>query len=149
MSNNTAESVTQLAAYLRGMQLYYHHVHHHTSGSAFFSDHEFAANSYAAAEGAFDSVVERIIGDYGCGSLELMPLMNKAISYLKKAPGTEATPEELLHYVLRMEVSLQTLTEKLCAGADEADKQLFSTIGDTGKVRIYKLKRRLDHVLVK
>lgn len=146
---NTAESVTQLAAYLRGMQLYYHHVHHHISGTAFFSDHEFAAGSYAAAEGAFDSVAERIIGNYGCETLELVPLVTKATSFLKKAPGTEASPEEMLHYALRMEVSLVALTEKLCKGADEADKQLFSTIGDVSKVRIYKLKRRLDHVLAK
>lgn len=149
MSKNTAESVTQLAAYLRGMQLYYHHVHHHVSGTSFFGDHDFAADSYAAAETAFDSVVERIIGEYGCETLDLIPLMNRAMTYLKKVPGTEATPVELLHYALRMEVSLQVLTEKLCVGGDEADKQLFSTIGDISKVRIYKLKRRLDHVISK
>lgn len=139
----TANDMTVLATLLRAMQLYYHHVHHHLSGPSFFADHEHAAGSYAAVEGQFDSVVERIIGTHGCKSLELDAMLPRISKYLKGAPGVESSAEEFWKHALSMEKSLQKITEALCKSSDEADKQLFSTIGDTSKARSYQLKRRI------
>lgn len=139
----SANDMTVLASYLRAMQLYYHHVHHHLSGPAFFADHEHAAGSYGAVEGQFDSVVERIIGTHGCKTLELNDMLTRVSKYLKGAPDVEAASIDFWRHALKMEQALQKMTEALCKDADEADKQLISTIGDTSKSRSYQLKRRI------
>lgn len=139
----SAKDMTVLASYLRSMQLYYHHVHHHLSGPSFFADHEHAADSYSAVEGQFDSVVERIIGTHGCDTLDLNEMLARVAKYLKGAPGVEASSIDFWRHALRMEESLQKMTEALCKSADEADKQLISTIGDVSKSRGYQLKRRI------
>jgi DNA-binding ferritin-like protein len=139
----SANDMTVLATYLRSMQLYYHHVHHHLEGPSFFADHEHAAESYAAVEGHFDSVVERTIGTHGSATLDLNDMLSRVAKYLKGAPGVEAAPLDFWKHALKMEQALQKMTEALCKGADEADKQLISTIGDTSKSRAYQLKRRI------
>lgn len=139
----SANDMTVLATLLRAMQLYYHHVHHHLSGPSFFADHAHAAGSYAAVEAQFDSVVERTIGTHGCKTLELDVMLPRVSKYLKGAPGVEAASVDFWRHALKMEQTLQRMTEAICKSSDEADKQLFSTIGDASKSRTYQLKRRL------
>jgi len=126
------------------MQLYYHHVHHYLSGPAFFADQmEHAAESYAAVEVQFDEVMERIIGTHGCKTLELTDMIPRIAKYLKGIPGVESGSLQFWEHSLKMELGLQKMTEELCKDSDEADKQLFSTIGEDSKARTYQLKRRL------
>ena len=134
------EKALEVVVMLRALEMAYIHTHHHVQGSSFFGDHGAAGGFYEAVGADADAASERFIGLFGCEGL--------APTYWAKA--AEAVKELSLEdnramfmSCLLMEKTLIEITEELCAQLPrEADKQLYSGIGDKAVARTYQLKQR-------
>ena len=139
-------ALEKLAAGLRALQLYAHHAHNNCKGKSFFQDHEFFGEVYAAAEGDYDSVVERIIGSTGkpVDTLHLLTEAVKLASQCGKEPGD--CNVNFLQGVLKLESAICTYVDRMCVSEKllEGTKQLIGNIADKSMSRQYKLKQRLQ-----
>lgn len=126
-----------IASLLRFMQLTAHIGHNVLGGATFFQDHGFLGELYAAYEGQYDSIVERMIGTDE--EIDLVKVQKEAVSGLKSPKSYESCFEELLE----CEVELCNMIEKLVKGSSQGTANLIQGIADESESRQYKLKQRL------
>ncbi len=130
-----------LAKLYRQAQLYAHMAHNLAKGPTFFEDHEFFGEAYAAYEEAYDSVVERMIGqapdeDF---SQTLLEINQSACAALYPATSNNACLGELLE----MEVMICAEIAVASVGASPGTQNLLQGLCDLGEVRQYKIQQRL------
>ena len=132
-------AMKELAIYLRALQLYAHNAHNLAKGKTFFEDHEFFGSLYAAYEAAYDSVVERIIGE--TGDCDLNEVTKKAcdIVYSKKFTDNDAA----LKFIMTMEKELCGEIESINDAESLGTQNLVQGIADESLARQYKISRRL------
>jgi DNA-binding ferritin-like protein len=102
----------QLAVILRAGQLYAHSAHNIVVGPAFFGDHEFLGETYAALEGDYDDVVERAIGLGRVSRTDLIEIQRQATAVLPELP---ATAEGMLAQVAQIDRAICQKIEKIVA----------------------------------
>lgn len=129
-----------VAIILRALQLYAHNAHNLAKGKTFLPDHEFLGELYAAYEGEYDSVVERMIG-LGEEAVDLNEITKQAAT---AATANEFSDNDGAFSVLLVtEKELCASIDKEMAGASNGTQNLLQTIADNSEMRQYKLKRRL------
>jgi DNA-binding ferritin-like protein len=135
----------QLLVQLRAMQLFYHQAHNLAKGASFFADHEALGEFYAAAEGDYDSVIERMIGTHGPQSVDLMQIVKGVYTKLKSVPsGNVSENREYFSAGLQMEKELCSLVQSIAPSVSEGTRQMIGDIADRSEVRQYKLKQRIQ-----
>lgn len=130
-----------LAVTLREAQLYAHNAHNVAHGPTFFSDHKFFGKAYAAYEGAYDRVVERMIG---LGYQVDLPAMTKSAGKEAGAYSFEnMTNEACFRVLLQHEGEIQKLVKKYVPNVDDGTQNLLQGIADESLDRCYLIQRRL------
>lgn len=135
--------LSDLAAQLRALQLFAHNAHNLADGVGFFGDHEFLGEAYAEYEEAYDQVVELMIGERAVGSpdLDLVKLQSDAVALLSQMP-----PEDEFQTLLNGELQVQSAVDAICkTETSQGIQNLVGAIAQSGKKRIYKLRRRLSN----
>lgn len=132
----------QLAINLRVLQLFAHVAHHRVSGRPFLSDHLMLGEFYSAYSDAYDSVIERMIGNgIACDEFALTMKASEALQTLKE----QATPEAMLSSLLSGEMALQAEVENgISRGLSQGTINLLAALADDSEVRCYKLRQRLE-----
>lgn len=135
----------ELICLLRAMQLYGHSCHHLVKGTPFHSDHGFFADVYSEVEADFDSVVERSIGLYGDGHMNLQECLSSVMSKIADAPSINVESNKVYYdYQLKLEDRLTGLVKQIiAAGVSPGTEQLVGNIADKSEVRKYKIKQRI------
>jgi len=135
-------SLDLLATNLRTTQLFYHNCHNTVNGIAFASDHSFFGDAYAAVEGDYDSVVERLIGLEK--EVNLSQINAKAATLLQHVPA-QLEPSEMFKLALGFEHQLVQTCEKCDKDSSytAGTRNLVGAIADAAEVRIYKIKQRI------
>ncbi|MFZ4411515.1 MAG: hypothetical protein ACOYOV_00430 [Bacteroidales bacterium] len=135
----------QLAVCLRALQLISHHYHNICGKIAFHQDHEFFAEVYSAAEGDYDSVIERIIGKDGIQAIDLDSILAQVSAKVKAMP--KSAPENKAYYVaiLSQMEYINAEIQKLIDGklVSRGTEQLIGEIANQQEIKIFKIKRRI------
>lgn len=138
-------ALEKIATALRALQVYAHHAHNNCIGKSFFQDHEFFGEVYSAAEGDYDSVIERMIGSSGkpVDTLSIAADAVKLCGQCSKEPGD--CNVSFLQGVLKLEMAIATMVDRCVAGEKlpEGTKQLIGDIADRSMSRQYKIRQRL------
>lgn len=129
----------ELAIYLRALQLYAHNAHNLSKGKTFFEDHEFFGDLYAAYESAYDSVVERIIGETGDCDLNEVTKKACAIAASKNIMDNDSC----FKYILATEKELCSEIESTNDAESLGTQNLIQGLADESLARQYKISRRL------
>lgn len=129
-------TLQDLAALLRGLQLYAHNAHNLAKGATFLEDHEFLGELYGAYEGEYDTVVELILGDEG--KIDLIATQEDAVAVMKTLKG------EAFQDLLTGENHIQSVVNDIAKTTkDQGILQTIGTIAESSKVRKYKIGRKL------
>lgn len=138
-------ALDKLATILRSLQLYAHHAHNNCTGKSFFQDHEFFGEVYGAAESAYDSIVERMIGSSG-NPVDTISLVSEAAKLALQC-GRDPGDCNVNFYqgILKLELAICMYVDKLCAANElpEGTRQLIGDIADKSMSRQYKIRQRL------
>jgi DNA-binding ferritin-like protein len=129
----------EIAVTLRGLQLFAHNAHNLAKGKTFLEDHEFFGELYAAYEGAYDDVVERMIG-LG-GDQDLNAITTEACDMATSANFSDN--EQAFNVLLVTEKELCDSIKKERPKQSDGTQNLLQDIADKSEMRQYKLKRRL------
>lgn len=131
----------KLATLYRHAQLYAHMAHNLAKGSTFFEDHEFFGEAYSAYESAYDSVVERMIGQAPADDFSnvLVEINKDAVKELYPAKENESC----FGHLLTVEVLICEEIEKLVPASSQGTQNLLQGLCDEGEVRQYKIQQRL------
>jgi len=131
------ESLKGLASHFRAMQLLAHNAHNLISGPSFFSDHDFFGALYGEYEAAYDRVIELLIGNGE--KPDLVVLQTEAVGKL-----SSLSQEDHFKAVLAAEEQLQSAIEEFAkTNPSQAALNMAGDLGETSKVRIYKIRQRL------
>jgi DNA-binding ferritin-like protein len=130
-----------IATLLRALQLYAHNAHNLAKGPNFFSDHEYLGELYGAYEGAYDSIVERMIGE-GDEDPNLGEIGLKAATIIKDK--TIGSNDQAFSVLLSTEEKLRAEIEKEVPNASLGTQNLLQQLADDSLSRCYKLKQRLE-----
>lgn len=134
--NDDPQSLIGLATHFRAMQLLAHNAHNLISGPSFFSDHDFFGALYAEYEAAYDRVIELLIGNGE--KPDLVSLQAEAVGKL-----SSLSQEDHFKAVLAAEEQLQSAIEDFAkTNPSQAALNMAGDLGETSKVRIYKLRQR-------
>lgn len=137
VEGNLSESLADLAALFRGLQLYAHNAHNLTSGQSFFEDHEFLGELYGTYESAYDTLVELMIGE-GI-SPNLPDLQQSALAFLQGM-----SPSDIFGELLDREQQIQHEINELASSvSDQGILQTIGTLAEQSKVRSYKIGQRV------
>lgn len=135
----------ELAIMLRVKQLFAHNAHNLVSGALFMQDHNYLGELYPTYEEAYDSVVERIIGLYGKGSVDLLKLQldatQKLAAYNHNLPDNKTFFSVLLECEQEMCKHIEQLVE--VPGVTQGTINLLADLADKSEARQYKLKARI------
>lgn len=132
-----------LAVLYRCAQLYAHRAHNVCRGETFFPDHDFLGGIYEAYEGAYDNVVERMIG------LGMKPAIVKITSEACKkfedmASDSMVQTDTMLAKILGLEKEFCSQIEEAMKGElSQGTQNMLQGLCDESEVRQYKLKQRL------
>ena len=138
MSNNTF-NINKAIVAARTLQLTAHAAHHLASGGNFLSDHEMFSDTYEAAEGAYDDLVELAIGN---GFTPIFEILSGRAS-AAKVSDIVGESEKDIETVLALENSFfETCNLARKDASRDIDTLLGDIMRDAGK-RIYKYQRRL------
>lgn len=136
MENSQHQSdFEKLAVQFRAMQLFAHNAHNLTAGPNFFADHAFLGDLYGTYESAYDSIVERAIGQHDTPDL---------VGVQKNAAAK--VPDSLDHFreLQMMEVALTAMLEMAIKNeTSQGCINLLAGMADDSEVRQYKLGQRL------
>ena len=127
-----------IATLLRAMHLYSHEAHHYTSGSTFFSDHEFLGELYQAYLDAFDSICERAVG---LQTLFDERAANKAA--LEKYLKLSALGSSVFSTLITLEKELQKELTAANSSGTLGTQNPLQGLFDESEARVYKLSRRV------
>lgn len=131
------ESLKGLASHFRAMQFLAHNAHNLISGVSFFSDHDFFGALYGEYEAAYDRVIELLIGNGD--KPDLVALHTEAVGKL-----SSLSRENHFEAVLAAEELLQDAIEEFAkTNPSQGALNMAGDLGETSKVRIYKLRQRL------
>lgn len=139
--------ILKLIAHLQAMKLCYHNSHHVCGRVAFFADHGAFGDFYSELEDHYDDANERFIGIFGSEMLPFQQIIQQVSLKCQAFPSNSAKDNGTLFMsMLQMENELIALEEGICKSPEckEADKQLFSEIGNKAQMRIYKIKQRVS-----
>lgn len=128
-----------LAIILRAAQFYTHAAHNALSGCTFFSDHEFAGDTYTALESAYDSVVERAIGTDE--ELDLLDIGVKAAGIVKDLSLKNC--DAIFEQLIENENSIRDAIDTAKKDASFGTENMLAQFADDSEVRTYKLKQRM------
>ena len=129
----------RLAELFRSAQFYAHMAHNTASGSTFFSDHDYFGELYSAYEGAYDDVIERMIG---LGDKVDIPAINIAAASDLKGHANHNT-EQCFSYLLLMEREICDEISSLVKDASDGTQNMLQDMADKSEMRQYKLGQRL------
>lgn len=129
----------ELAIVLRAAQFYAHHAHNIAKGATFFEDHEYFGELYSAYEGAYDGVIERIIGLGGSPDINQI-----GMQAMKMSSGHQSTGNrECFEYLLEFEETICEMCKKFNEGASLGTQNFIQGLADQSEMRQYKIKQRL------
>lgn len=127
-------------------QVYIHGAHHLTSGSAFFADHAFYAELYAAYEDAYDTLAEKACG-LGLYALaepaKVWAGVGPLLSQIPPLVGADA--ETIAKGVLALELAWQMTLQDHVGKLPNAPLGLddyLRGLADSHDVFVYKLRQR-------
>lgn len=135
----------ELAICLRTLQLYSQHAHNLCARMPFHQDHEFFSDVYSFADGAYDSVIERIIGTKGEEGLHLKIILKGVYSKLDNMPDVGVTENKQFYLaILENQNYINQEINTLCKSEEisEGTRQLIGDIADKLEVLIYKTRQR-------
>lgn len=133
------DSLKDLAALFRGLQLYAHNAHNLASGQSFFEDHEFLGELYATYEAAYDKLVELMIGENQAPDLQ--ELQKKAVSMMDGMPRLPLG--DVFLELGKGEGRIQHEINELAASvSDQGILQTIGTLAEESKERAYKIGQR-------
>jgi len=129
----------------RAMQIFTHSCHNLCSGKEFHQDHEFFGELYAAAEGRYDSLVERCIGLFGENELGIQNILSRVSNELSSAPSVGYKNEEFYKYSLKLCDKILKKIESLAKGGQLSQGTINLIVGhaDAFEVDVYKINQRL------
>ena len=128
-----------IAIHLAALKLYTHALHHNTTGLGFFADHAAAGEFYEAHDEAFDSVVERILGQNV--AVDHYKLADEANKVFQNTSNSRDSFETLL--ALEKELCELIKTEIGAGEQSQGTINLLAGIADASEVRQYKISRRI------
>jgi DNA-binding ferritin-like protein len=135
--SDSPESLRGLASHFRAMQFLAHNAHNLIGGVSFFSDHDFFGALYGEYEASYDRVIELLIGNGD--KPDLVALHIEAAGKL-----SSLSKENHFEAVLGAEEQLQSAIEEFAkTNPSQAALNMAGDLGETSKVRIYKLRQRL------
>lgn len=139
------EMLLKLATHLQALKFASHYFHNICSKVAFFSDHEFFGEVYGAADGAYDSVIERYVGLFGAGNLNLNALVQMSHDKIKSVPSQFPENHAMFGVLLQMENELNAMCNAICKSPEcsEGTRQLVGDLANASEMRLYKIKRRM------
>lgn len=129
-----------LATLYRTAQFLAHNAHNLASGPTFFEDHEEFGKLYPAYEGAYDDVVERMLG------LGQTPNLDKILddsARLASAAGEGKDSAERFSGLLKMERLIQAEIKGLVPDASNGTQDLLQGLANDSEKRVYLLGRRM------
>lgn len=136
-ATDNPESLRGLASHFRAMQFLAHNAHNLIGGPSFFADHDFFGALYAEYEASYDRVIELLIGNGD--KPDLVVLHTEAVGKL-----SSMSQENHFEAVLAAEEQLQDAIEEFAkTNPSQAALNMAGDLGETSKVRIYKLRQRL------
>lgn len=131
--------MNSIAIFLRALQLYSHNAHNLAKGPTFFEDHEYFGELYAAYESAYDSIVERMIGEGETPDLGDISVKAAGISNGKTIKDNENS----FKTILATETRLREEIKKEVSNASDGTQNLLQGLADDSLNRCYKIKQRL------
>lgn len=135
-----------LAILLRSINLYAHSAHNLCARVVFLQDHEFFNEIYSAANVAYDSVIERIIGLYGEEAVPALPEQLEALHQILSQLPEKGVKENAIYFQVLLEKQKMVCEkiEELCkSGLPQGTIQMLGNIADASEVLQYKLKQRI------
>ena len=131
----------RLAVILRAAQLFAHNAHNLARGATFFADHKELGKLYETYEGAYDSVVERILG-LGEEEIDLNKVAFEAVREL--ATYGAATPQNTAFKVLlEIEEEIRETCEDVSKGQSIGTVNFLQGLADESEQRSYLLGQRM------
>lgn len=128
-----------VAIMLRALQLGAHNAHNLAKGPTFMQDHEHFAELYAAYEGEYDDVVERMIG---LGVEIDLVAINKMAADLSAAMDNSSS-DASFSVILAADKKLMATVEDEADSASLGSQDLLQKIADACERRQYKIQQRL------
>ncbi|NDC24782.1 MAG: hypothetical protein EBZ49_11750 [Proteobacteria bacterium] len=135
----------ELAVIFKALNLYARAAHHLAARTPFHSDHAFFAEVYGAADDAFDSIIERMIGLMGEESVGYPGILMEAASKVQKLPYA-GVKENAMFYQVILDMEKQICakaSEIIQAGVTPGVEQLVGELCNQSEMRQYKIKQRI------
>lgn len=135
--------MNEIAIQLRFLQIFYHNAHNLVGRQSFFSDHSFMGDAYSAMEGAYDDVVERMIGTGE--SVDLKAIIKTVAEKIQDTPVDAKQNKVFFDKALELETELVKLLDGSIKSdkTSEGTKDLLAGLASDAEVRLYKIKQRL------
>jgi DNA-binding ferritin-like protein len=146
INNSAFDWLSSLAVRYRAMQFFAHIGHNNVTGPTFTEDHEWLGELYGTYEGAYDGLVERMIGLDT--EPDLFRITDSANAVLQSANGIDtyvAGGHDWFGALLLWEQEVCGLVEQGMKDPSitEATKNFIAGLADESEQRQYKLKQRL------
>lgn len=131
-----------LAIILRASQLYAHQAHNLAHGCNFQSDHATFASFYEAYEGAYDDIVERLIGL--TGDCDIAAITKSACDIVEKTKFKDV--QHAYTVLLATEKSICEVATTENKKATLGTQNLLQGIADASEKRMYVIQQRLKGI---
>lgn len=132
----------QLATLYRAAQFYAHTAHHFAKGATFYQDHEVLGELYAAYESAYDSLVERMIGNGEPFNAQQI-LTNAAAEANRYADPATFSQQTSFQVLLGIEQRIRASIDIQIQSQTQGTQNLLAQLADDSEMRNYKLQQRL------
>ena len=128
-----------LATLYRAAQFVAHRAHHLCAGATFLQDHEFFGELYGVYEGAYDSLIERMIG------LGQSPDINKITLEAARmaAMQTKSAALNLFSALSQSERLFCSEIANIQAEQTPGTQNLLQGLADESEARQYKIRQRV------
>lgn len=134
----------KLATLYRAAQFFAHRAHNLCSGPTFFSDHGFLGDMYGTYEDAYDTLIERLLGE---GKNPNLVEITKDAAAAFAARASSKDTQSMLQTLLKMEKEFCAEVGVLMKGElPDGDQNLLQGLADESLGRQYKLGQRLKNV---
>lgn len=132
----------QLATLYRAAQFYAHAAHNFSKGATFFQDHEFLGELYGTYEEAYDSIVERMIGNGEPFSIQQI-LTNAAAEANRYADPSTFSQQTSFQVLLGLEQRIRASIDIQIGAQTQGTQNLLAQLADDSEMRNYKIAQRL------
>lgn len=132
----------KLATLYRAAQFYAHAAHNFAKGATFYQDHEALGELYGAYEEAYDSIVERMIGNGE--PFNIQQILTNAAAEANRYPdpatfSQSSSFQTLFALEQKIRVEIETVIQSQTLGA----QNLLQDLADQSEARSYKIGQRL------